>query len=297
MEKRMDLAGAAGLVTDGDTVVAGGCLYSRPPYAALFELLRAGRRDLTLARNLMCYEAELFLVRGAAAHLMAAWVGIGLPWGVPRVFREYTERDASIYEEWSHLSFGLRFLAGSMGMPFLPTASLLGSDLLERLPAEEMDCPLTGERLVAVPACQPDVALIHVHCADPEGNAQVSGPVYMDLEFARAAKRVIVTAEEIVTTDEIARSADRTVIPGFLVDAVVEVPFGAYPGECYGLYEADFDHFAGYVDLVNQGGADGVEEYLRRNVDDPGSWAGLLDLVGASTLLEQRRRARELVAA
>ena len=114
----------------------------------------------------MCYEAELFLVRGAASNLMAAWVGIGLPWGIPRVFREYTERDPSIYEEWSHLSFGLRFLAGSMGMPFLPTASLLGSDLLERLPAKEMDCPLTGERLVAVPACQPEVALIHVHRAD-----------------------------------------------------------------------------------------------------------------------------------
>jgi glutaconate CoA-transferase subunit A len=245
----------------------------------------------------MCFEAELFLVRGAAANLMSAWVGIGLPWGIPRVFREYVERDPSIYEEWSHLSFGLRFLAGSMGMPFLPTASLLGSDLLERLPAKEMHCPITGELVVAVPACQPDVAFIHVHRADTQGNAQVDGPVYMDLEFARAAKTVVVTAEEIVTTDEIARSADRTVIPGFLVDAVVEVPFGAYPGECYGLYEADFDHFAAYVGLVNDGGADGVQEYLRRHVDEPGSFSALLDLVGASTLLEQRRRARELVTA
>jgi glutaconate CoA-transferase subunit A len=297
MEKRTDLAGAAALVADGATVVAGGCLYSRPPYAALFELLRAGRRDLTLARNLMCFEAELFLVRSAAANLMAAWVGIGLPWGIPRVFRQYVERDPSIYEEWSHLSFGLRFLAGSMGMPYLPTASLLGSDLLDRLPVKVIDCPFTGERLVAVPACQPDVALIHVHRADPEGNAQVVGPVYMDLEFARAAKTVIVTAEEIVPTEEIARSADRTLIPGFLVDAVVEVPFGAYPGECYGLYEADFEHFGAYVDLVNGGGIDGVEEYLRLHVDEPGSFAGLLDRIGASALLEQRRRARELVAA
>ncbi|HEX6021708.1 MAG TPA: CoA-transferase [Solirubrobacter sp.] len=297
MEKRTDLAGAASLVADGDTVVAGGCLYSRPPYAALFELLRTGRRDLTLARNLMCYEAELFLVRGAAANLMAAWVGIGLPWGIPRVFRSYVERDPSIYEEWSHLSFGLRFLAGSMGVPYLPTASLLGSDLLDRLPAKVIDCPFTGERLVAVPACQPDVALIHVHRADPQGNAQVVGPAYMDLEFARSAKTVIVTAEEIVPTEEIARHADRTLIPGFLVDAVVEVPFGAFPGECYGLYEADFDHFDAYVNLVNTGGAEGVETYLRRHVDEPGSFTGLLNLIGASTLLEQRRRARELVAA
>lgn len=294
-DKRLSLREAAGLVADGDTVVAGGCLYSRAPYALLFELLRRDVRDLTLARNLMCYEAELFLARGAAAKLMTSWVGIGLPWGIPRVFRELVERDPAIYEEWSHLSFGLRFLAGSMGMPFLPTASLLGSDLLEHTPAQEMRCPFTGELLVAVPACQPDVALIHVHRADPEGNAQVSGPVYMDVEFARAAKTVIVSAEEIVDRDEIARSADRTIVPGFLVDAVVEAAYGSYPGECYGLYEADFAHFDAYVQLVNSAGLDGVHEYLRSHVEEPGDFAGLLDLVGASRLVEQTRRARELV--
>jgi glutaconate CoA-transferase, subunit A len=297
MDKRMDLAEAAELVRDGDTVVGGGCLYSRSPYAMLFELLRAGRRDLTLARNLMCYEAELFLARGAAARLMASWVGIGLPWGIPRVFRRFVEADPSIYEEWSHLTFGLRFLAGSMGVPFLPTASLLGSDLLGRTPAREMVDPFTGEKLVIVPACRPEVALIHAHRVDTEGNAQVEGPAYMDLEFARAAKTVIVTAEEVVTPEAITRSADRTLIPGFLVDAVVEVPFGAYPGECYGLYEADFAHFERYVQGVDRDGVDGVEEYLRRHVDEPADFAGLLDVVGASALLEQRRRARELVAA
>jgi glutaconate CoA-transferase, subunit A len=297
MDKQVDLAQAAALVSDGDTVAMGGCLYSRAPYAMLFELVRAGRRDLTLARNLMCFEAELTLVRGVASRLMSSWVGIGLPWGIPKVFREFVERDPSVYEEWSHLSFGLRFLAGSMGMPFLPTASLLGSDVLTRTPALQMRCPFTDELLVAVPACQPEVAIIHAHRADPEGNAQVDGPVYMDLEFARAAKTVIVTTEQLVTAETVTRSADRTVVPGFLVDAVVEVPFGAYPGECYGLYEADFAHFDGYVSLVNADGADGVETYLRRHVDEPGDFAGLLDLVGASTLLEQRRRAQELVAA
>jgi glutaconate CoA-transferase subunit A len=213
------------------------------------------------------------------------------------VFRDHVERDPSVYEEWSHLSFGMRFLAGSMGVPFLPTASLLGSDILGRTPAQEMRCPFTGELLVAVPACQPDVALIHVHRVDSEGNAQVDGPSYMDLEFARAARTVIVTAEEVVSHETIARRADSTIVPGFLVDAVVEVPFGAYPGECYGLYEAHFEHFDGYVELVNADGADGVEAYLRRHVDEPGDFAGMLDVIGASTLLEQRRRARELVTA
>jgi glutaconate CoA-transferase subunit A len=296
-EKRSSLAEAATLVHDGDTVVAGGCCYSRTPWAMLLELLRAERRDLTLGRNLMCYEAELFLASGAASKLVSSWVGIGLRWGIPKVFREYVQRDPSIYEEWSHLSFGMRLMAGSMGMPFLPTASLLGSDLLDRTPAQHIRCPFTNELLVAVPALVPDVALIHVQTADAAGNAQVEGPAYMDVEIARAANTVILTAEEIVPAEAIVRTADRTVIPGFVVDAVVEVPFGSYPHECHGRYEADFDHFDAYTELVNRDGVGGVQAYVQENVHDHESFAAFLDSVGASRLFEQRRRARELVSA
>jgi glutaconate CoA-transferase, subunit A len=296
-DKLVTLADAAALVNDGDTVVAGGCCYSRTPWAMLLELLRAERRGLTLGRNLMCYESELFLATGAATKLVSSWVGIGLRWGIPKVFREYVERDPSLYEEWSHLSFGLRLMAASMGVPFLPTASLLGSDLLKRLPAQEMRCPFTDELLVAVPALVPDVALIHVHTIDAAGNAQIEGPAYMDVELARAAKTVIVTAEEVVPAEAIVRHADRTQIPGFVVDAVVEVPFGSYPHECHGRYEADFTHFDAYAEQVSRDGVAGVEAYLAECVERPGSFPAFLDMVGASALLEQRRRARELVAA
>ena len=296
-DKLMTLADAAALVSDGDTVVAGGCCYSRTPWAMLLELLRAQRRGLTLGRNLMCYESELFLATGAATKLISSWVGIGLRWGIPKVFREYVERDPSVYEEWSHLSFGLRLMAASMGMPFLPTASLLGSDLLERLPAQEMRCPFTDQLLVAVPALVPDVALIHVHSVDAAGNAQIEGPAYMDVELARAAKTVIVTAEEVVPAETIVRHNDRTQIPGFVVDAVIEVPFGSYPHECHGRYEADFAHFDAYSEQVVADGVAGVEAYLAEVVERAGSFAGFLDTVGASALLEQRRRARELVPA
>jgi glutaconate CoA-transferase subunit A len=296
-DKRMSLADAAQLVQDGDTVVGGGCCYSRTPWAMLLELLRAERRGLTLCRNLMCYESELFLASEAASKLVSSWVGIGLRWGIPKVFREYVERDPSIYEEWSHLSFGMRLLAGSMGMPFLPTASLLGSDLLERTPAQHIRCPFTDQLLVAVPALVPDVALIHVQTADATGSAQIEGPAYMDVECARAANTVIITAEEIVPSEAIVRTSDRTVIPGFVVDAVVEVPFGSYPHECHGRYEADFEHFDGYTEMVSRDGVAGVQAYLEDTVHGPGSFGAFLDTVGASRLLEQRRRARELVAA
>lgn len=294
--KQMPLASAAALVRDGDVVVAGGCCYSRTPWAMLLELLRAGRTDLTLGRNLMCLEAELFLAGGAASKLVSSWVGIGLRWGIPKVFREFVEDDPALYEEWSHLTFGLRLLAGSMGMPFLPTASLLGSDLLKRLPAQEFRCPLTGELLVAVPALVPDVAVIHAHAIDADGNALVEGPAYMDLELARAAKTVIVTAEELVSHDAITRQVDRTLIPGFVVDAVVIVPFGAYPHELHGRYEADFAHFDAYTQRVQADGIDGVRAYLREVLEEAGSFAGFLDTAGASTLLDRRRCARELVA-
>jgi glutaconate CoA-transferase subunit A len=188
-------------------------------------------------------------------------------------------------------------MAGSMGMPFLPTASLLGSDLLERTPAQHIRCPFTDQLLVAVPALVPDVALIHVQTADATGNAQIEGPAYMDVECARAANTVIITAEEIVPSEAIVRTADRTVIPGFVVDAVVEVPFGSYPHECHGRYEADFEHFDTYSEMVTRDGVAGVQAYLEETVHGPGSFSAFLDTVGASRLLERRRLARELVAA
>ncbi len=294
-DKVVGLAEAAELVHDGDDVAAGGCLYSRTPWAMLLELLRAGRRDLTLSRSLMCYEAELFLVRGAARKLVTSWVGIGLPWGIAKVFRRYVEEGLAEYEEWSHLSLGLRYQAAAMGVPFLPTRSLLGSDLLPLVGAKEIDDPFTGERVCLVPASAPDVALVHVHRADARGNAQIDGAPYMDRELAGAAKRVILTTEEVVAPEDIVATADRTAIPHFLVDAVVEVPFGSFPHECYGRYEASFEHFDHYQRLVDEGGADGVERYLRECVDEPGSFEGFLARVGPATLREQERRARELV--
>ena len=291
----MPLDQAVRIVQDGHHVAIGGCLYSRTPWASLLEILRDGPRDLTLSRNLMCYEADLFLVRGAATALVTSWVGIGLPWGIPKVFRRFVEEGRARYEEWSHLSLGLRYMAASMGVPFLPTRSLLGSDLLASTGAKEMQDPFTGERVALVPALIPDVALIHAHRADALGNAQIEGPPYMDREIARAARHVILTTEELVSTDAISRSADRTIIPHFLVDAVIEVPFGSFPHECYGLYEASFDHFDDYVRMVDERGTEGVESYLATYVDEAGSFEGFLQRVGASTLLEQQRRARELV--
>jgi glutaconate CoA-transferase subunit A len=293
--KTVSLAEAAAVVEDGDVVAIGGSLYSRTPWAMLLELLRAGRRDLTLTRSLMCYEAELFLARGATTKLVTSWVGTTLQWGLPPIFREYVESGRAVYEEWSHLALGLRFHAAAMGVPFLPTRSLLGSDLLAASGARELECPFTGERLALVPALVPDVALIHVHRADAKGNAQVDGPPYMDPELATAARKVVVTTERLVPQEEIVATADRTVIPHFVVDAVAEVPFGSFPHECYGLYGVWFDHLAAYARRVREEGVAGAEAYLREVVDDPGSFEAFLERVGPDVLAGCRRDAAAFV--
>jgi glutaconate CoA-transferase subunit A len=293
-DKATGLDEAAALVHDGDVIGVGGCLYSRTPMAALFEILRRGPRDLTLARSLTSFEAELFLVRGAATRIVTSWMGIGIPWGISKILRAAVEGGDAVFEEWSHLGLGLRFQAASMGLPYLPTTSMLGSDLARVNDVRIAEDPFTGEPLCLVPALFPDVAVIHVHRADAAGNAQIEGYPFMDREIAAAAQTVIVTTEQIVSSQEIARTADATVIPAFLVDAVVEVPHGSYPHECYGRYEADFGHFDRYVAASAEGPA-GVERYLAEHLDGPGTFAAFLEGVGPDVLHAQEVKAAELV--
>jgi glutaconate CoA-transferase subunit A len=295
-DKRMRAAEAIALVGDGEHVAVGGTLYSRTPMLLVFELLRQRRAGLTLSRPLSCYEAELFLASGAASRLVTSWVGIGLPWGISRVVRELVESGRAVYEEWSHLALGLRYKAGAMGVPFLPTFSMLGSDLATQVDTRELVCPFSGERVLLVPALNPDVALLHVHRADRFGNAQIDGYTHMDVDMARAARTVIVSAEEIVEPDELVGRSDATVLPHFTVDAVVEAPWGAFPHECYGLYEADFEHFDEYVEAIRRDGVAAVTGYLERRVWGQPDFAAFLDGCGRARLERQRARAAELVA-
>jgi glutaconate CoA-transferase, subunit A len=295
-DKLAPAAEAVRLVRDGDHLAIGGTLYSRTPMALLFELLRQGRKGLTLSRPLTCYEAELFLVARAANGIVTSWVGIGLPWGVSRVMRELVEDGRATYEEWSHLALGLRYKAGAMGVPFLPTFSMLGSDLLRQVDTHELTCPFTGEKVLLVPALNPDVALVHVQRADRFGNAQIDGYTHMDADMAAAARTVVVSAEEVVAPERILERPDATIIPHFLVDAVVEAPLGAYPHECYGRYEADFAHFDDYVAAIRRDGTGAVSAYLDRHVHAQADFAGFLAGFGEARLRGQQARAAELMA-
>jgi len=294
-EKVMSLEEAAVLVPDGASVGIGGSTLSRTPMAMIWALIRAGRKDLFCQRSITSSEGELLFASGASRHILTSWFSQGIVWGVSRVMRLYTETGRARFEEWSHMAVGLRFRAGAMGVPFLPMRSMLGSGLIGQLPdARVIDCPFTGEKLVLVPALNPDFALIHVQRCDAYGNAQIDGLPFMDIDLAMAANRVILTTERIVSNDQIRRAPDQTKIPFLAVDAVVEVPFGSAPHECYGLYEPLFKHLDFYSAQLRQDPERGIGEYLGRYFYGPKSWTEYLDLLGLEELLDASRRGRSI---
>jgi glutaconate CoA-transferase subunit A len=222
--------------------------------------------------------------------MVTSWFSQGILWGVSKVMRHHVETGKARYDEWSHMAMGMRFRAGAMGVPFMPIRSMLGSDVRKQRPeAIEMECPFTGEKLLLVPALNPDVALIHVQRCDSYGNAQIDGLQFMDIDLAMAANKVILTTERIVSNDQIRRAPDQTKIPFFAVDAVVELPFGCAPHECYGVYEPMLRHMEDYVALVNDDPVKGMQQYMERYVYGPKSWSEFLALIGIEELLEAAR--------
>jgi glutaconate CoA-transferase, subunit A len=290
-EKVMSLEEAAALVPDGASVGIGGSTLSRTPMAMIWALIRASRKNLLCARSITSSEGELLFASGTSRHLLTSWFSQGIVWGVSRIMRLYTETGRARFEEWSHLAVGLRFRAGAMGVPFLPMRSMMGSGVISQLPDTKLiDCPFTGDKLVLVPALNPDFALIHVQRCDPYGNAQIDGLPFMDIDLAMAANRVILTTEQIISNDQIRRRPDQTKIPFMAVDAVVEVPFGSAPHECYGLYEPLFNHLDAYAAQIRQDPEEGIRAYLGRYVYGPQSWTEYLDRLGLAELLDARRR-------
>jgi glutaconate CoA-transferase subunit A len=290
-DKVMSLQDAAALVKDGEHIGIGGCHTSRTPFAMIWALIRARKKDLVVSRSITSTEGDLLLASGITTHVVTSWFTQGIVWGVSKVMRHYTESKLAHFEEWSHMSIGLRYRAGAMGLPFMPTRSMLGSDVIKLLGdrVRTMTCPFTGEELVLLPALNPDVVLIHVQRCDPYGNAQIDGLQFMDIDLAMAANRVILTTERIVSNDQIRRAPDQTKIPFFAVDAVVELPFGCAPHECYGVYEPMMRHMEYYVDLVNKDPVKGMQHYLERFVHAPKSWNEFLSLVGMDDLIEAAR--------
>ena len=295
-EKVVTLDEAAGLVNDGETVGIGGSTLSRTPMAMVWALIRARKSRLTCARGITSSEGDWLLASGCCERIMTSWFSQGIVWGVSKVMRHYTEGKLARFDEWSHMSIGLRYRAGAMGIPFMPSRSMIGSDVGKRVGDElkTMTCPFTGEEIVLLPALNPDVALIHVQRCDAYGNAQLDGLQFMDIDMAMAATRVILTTERIVSNDQIRRTPDQTRIPFFTVEAVVEAPMGCAPHECYGLYEPFFSHLDAYAERTSKDPVEGCRQYLEEFYYAPKSWPDYLSKLGMEAVLDACRRGRSV---
>jgi glutaconate CoA-transferase subunit A len=227
-------------VHDGDAVALEGFTHLIS-FAAAHEVIRQRRKDLTLCRLTPDLVADQMIAAGCVSKLVFSWAG-NPGAGSLHAFR----RAANMLEldEYSHFGMVARFAAGAAGLPFWPLRDYEGTDLPRVNPnIRQVTCPFTGEQLAAVPALQPDVAILHAQRADASGNTQMWGVLGVQKEAAFAAKRVIVVAEEIVDESVIRADPNRTVIPAFIVDAVVHEPWGAHPSYVQGYYDRDNDFY------------------------------------------------------
>ena len=245
----------AELVPDGCSVAAGLQMEQMIPFAAGHEIMRQKKRGLTLIGPISDILFDQMIGGGCAQRVIAAWVG-NVMMGSAYNFRREVESGRVKVTNMTNFAVALALQAASMGVPFMPTRTALGSDVPEANPFfKVIDDPFgqrprtddqRPDRLHVVKALAPDVTIVHVQRADPQGNAHCWGNFGVMMEGVRAAKKVIVVAEEVVGPEVIASDPNRTVIPGFLVSAVVECPMGAHPSPVQGYYKRDDAFFRQY---------------------------------------------------
>lgn len=236
---------------DGDSVAIEGFTHLIC-FAAGHEIIRQGRKNLTAVRLTPDLVYDQMIEAGCVKKMVFSWAGNpGV--GSLHALRRRSQKDSASrleLEEYSHFGMVARFLAGSAGLPFWPLRNYAGSDIpLNNAQIKSVECPFTGEKLAAVPAINPDLAIIHCQRADRDGNAQVWGLMGSQKEAAFAAKKVIVVAEEIVDTSVIRKDPNRTLVPGVIVSHVVHEPWGCHPSYVQGYYDRDNDFYVEWENI------------------------------------------------
>jgi len=279
-DKRTTLAEAVALVPDGAMVALGGGLSARLPMALVREVIRQGRRGLHLVGSAHSVDVDLLVAAGAVRRCEESYVGFEQDLGLAPAYRRAAESGSIEVAESCCVNILAQLRAAEMGLPFLPVRGVRGSDIATLHPEyKTITCPFTGETLVAVPALRPDVALLHAPSGDRYGNLHLEQPYVLDERFASAARTVIATVDELVSTDEVVASG--VTIPAHLVAATVLAPFGAHPTSCYPRYAYDRAHLREYV-AASQSGPDDLAKYLATYVN--GSEESYQAAVGAERL-------------
>jgi len=236
-------------IQDGDSIAMGTALEAAIPFAIGHEIIRQGKKDLTLIGPISDMLFDQLLGSGCVQKVIAAWVGnviMGVGYNMRRAVEKGIPRKIEI-EDYTNFALALALHAGALGIPYIPTKTLLGTGMMSgRHPFKEMECPFTKEKLALVPAMKPDVSIVQAQRADEDGNTHFWGGSGVMREAALAARKVIVVVEEIVSPKVIRRDQNRKLIPGFLVHAVVAEPWGAHPSPIHGYYNRDHEKYITY---------------------------------------------------
>jgi len=260
-------------VNPGDFLFIGGYI-CRTPFAAIHEIIRQRKDNLTITRSNAADDFDMMIGAGIVKRFIGTFLSIGI-YGLGRCYRRSLEKSIPHkieVEEYTNLSLPMMLMAGAMGMPFVPVKDMAGTDLLNVKSFmgdnkyKMIDSPFDGKPTLLVPALKPDVAIIHVQQADEDGNAQMWGIGGDCRVGANAAGKVIVSCERIVGRDIIGKDPSRTIVPSFKVAAVTEEPFGAHPGYTPGFYDVDFGFGYQYQQASNS--VEGLDNFLKEWVFD-----------------------------
>jgi len=252
------------LVKDGDYISIGGFGVNRIPAAVLHEIVRQGKKNLGIAGHTATHDFQILSSGKCFNRCDVAYI-VGLEArGLSPNARKYMESGEVEVCEWTNYTLSVRFKAACAGVSFHPIRNMMGTDTFKYSGAKMVTCPFTGTKYALVPALFSDVGLLHVHEADIYGNCRTKGILMSDYDLARSSKKVIVTCERLIPTDEIRRDPTSTFIPYWCVDAIIEQPFGSYPGNMYAEYFSDEDHLREWLKVEND--PEEFKKFLDKNI-------------------------------
>jgi glutaconate CoA-transferase subunit A len=283
MARTATLAEAVASIPGGAHVALSGFAIARCAMAFAHEVIRQGIKGLTVSQCVAAMDADILAGAGAVERIVYGGGSRGR-FGQHHCLNRGIEEGTLVAEEYSSLSMAFRYLAGSLGLPFVPVRSLRGSDILKRLeevaPSEfsYADDPFTGDNWLVLKPLVPDVAVVQVQVADEDGNAWIEGPRWENEEQVKASNRAIVITERLVPTEVIRRVPERIVIPGFRVSHVVHLPFAAHPSSVYRAYDYDADHIRQYAEVSKT--PKGFQKYLDEYVYGVKDHWDYLELIG-----------------
>jgi glutaconate CoA-transferase subunit A len=286
-DKRITLAEAAKMVPNGSEIFWGGFGFQRAPIAFAHELTRQKKRNLNIQTCGSEVDLEIMCGAGVADKFEIAFTAIEAL-GLSNNARRRVAEGRLQVEDYSNLAMAMRFLGGSLNVPFMPIRSLMGTDMANRSrfkgdkKLKIMDCPFTGEKICLVPSVKPDFSIVHVQRVDMTGNAQIDGIVGEDIEGSRCGKKLIVLAEELIDEEEIRTNPDQTRIPAMYVDHVVILPYTAHPMMCHNYYDYDLEHLQMFHKLTRT--EEGWQEYLDTYILGVENHAEYLEKIGWENL-------------